>query len=130
MAHQPERPSPRILIVDDQQSNVRLLEHTLRRGGFTDVMATTDPRDVTALHLEHAFDLILLDLQMPELTGFEVMEQLQQLADAKPVRILVISAEPSDRTAALHAGADSFMNKPFKLPDVIERVRLVLSAAW
>ena len=126
MVQRSDGPPPRILIVDDQLSNVRLLEHTLRRGGFTEVMATTDPREVTALHLQHAYDLILLDLQMPELNGFQVMQQLKQTAAAKPVRILVISAEPSDETAALNAGADSFMNKPFRLPDVIERVGWIL----
>ena len=123
-----DRPSPRILIVDDQLSNVRLLEHTLRRAGYLDLTSTTDPRTVAALHLEHRYDLILLDLQMPDLNGFQVMQQLQQTAEARPVQILVISAEPSDMQAALNAGANSFLNKPFKLPDVVERVRVMLSA--
>jgi CheY-like chemotaxis protein len=70
-----DRPSPRILIVDDQLSNVRLLEHTLRRAGYLDLTSTTDPRTVAALHLEHRYDLILLDLQMPDLNGFQVMQQ-------------------------------------------------------
>jgi len=79
-----ERPSPRILIVDDQLSNVRLLEHTLRRAGFLDVTSTTDPCAVTNLHLEHAYDLILLDLQMPEMNGFDVMQQLRTTTGEDP----------------------------------------------
>lgn len=123
-----EMPGPRILIVDDQQSNVRLLEHTLRRAGFEEVMSTTEPRDVSAMHKEHRYDLILLDLQMPELNGFEVMEQLQAVRAAQPVAILVLSADSTQTPAVMEAGADGFMGKPFRLPDVVERVQLMLKA--
>jgi CheY-like chemotaxis protein len=126
MEHPAERPSPRILIVDDQLSNVRLLEHTLRRAGYLDVTSTTDPCAVKDLHQQHAYDLILLDLQMPEMNGFEVMQQLRTTAGAPAATILVISAEPSDMPAALEAGANSFLNKPFRLPDVVERVQSLL----
>jgi DNA-binding response OmpR family regulator len=120
---------PRILIVDDQRSNVRLLEQTLRRAGYGDVTSTTEPREVGALHLQNAYDLILLDLQMPEMTGFEVMSELQESKEAHPVAILVLSADSTQTPAVYAAGADSFMGKPFRLPDVVERVQLMLKSA-
>ena len=120
---------PKILIVDDQKSNVALLEHTLRRAGFEEVMSTLEPRDVAALHKEHRYDLILLDLQMPVMNGFEVMAQLQEVKAANPVAILVLSADGSQTAAVLHEGADSFMGKPFRLPEVVERVQLMLKTA-
>lgn len=117
---------PKILIVDDQKSNIRLLEQTLKRAGYADVVSTTEPRTVAALHQQHHFDLMLLDLQMPELNGFEVMEQLQEARRANPVSILVLSADSTQMPAVFEAGADSFLCKPFRLPDVVERVQLML----
>ncbi|HYI07571.1 MAG TPA: response regulator [Thermoanaerobaculia bacterium] len=122
-----DRPAPRILIVDDQPSNVRLLEHTLRRAGYAEVMSTVEPREVAALHRQHRYDLILLDLRMPEMNGFEVMEQLREIGEG--VAILVMSAESAEMSAALEAGASSFLGKPFKLPDVVDRVRSMLETA-
>ncbi len=124
-----ETSGPRLLIVDDQKSNVRLLEHTLRRAGYSEVMATMDPAEVATLHLKHDYDLILLDLQMPHVDGFEVLGQLQKIKEAHPVAILVISADSGQNAAALEAGADSFMGKPFRLPDVVERVQVMLKPA-
>lgn len=122
----PETAAPKILIVDDQQSNVRLLEQTLRRAGFTAVMSVTEPRDVAAMHLENRYDLILLDLQMPGLNGFEVLAQLQVVKEANPVAVLVLSADATQTKAVLAAGADGFLGKPFKLPDVVDRVHSLL----
>jgi CheY-like chemotaxis protein len=119
---------PRILIVDDQRSNVRLLEQTLRRAGYAEVMSTVEPRDVAALHLQNRYDLILLDLQMPEMNGFQVMAQLQESRSTNPVSILVLSADSTQMPAVLEHGADSFIGKPFRLPDVVERVQLMLKA--
>lgn len=113
----------RILIVDDQDSNVRLLEYTLRRGGFLAVTSTTDPLEVCALHRQHSYDLIILDLQMPRMSGFEVIESLRQ---AGPVAILVITADPAQMVRALEAGARGFISKPFVLSEVQQRVRLML----
>jgi DNA-binding response OmpR family regulator len=124
-----ETAGPRILIVDDQRSNLRLLEQTLRRAAYVDVMSTIDPREVAALHLQHRYDLILLDLQMPEMDGFEVIAKLQEVKDENPVAILVLSADPAQKKAALDAGADSFMGKPFRLPEVVERVQGMLGTA-
>lgn len=119
----------RILIVDDQPSNLRLLEHTLERGGFVEVASTSDPQEVAALHLRNHYALIVLDLQMPQMDGFEVMEELQRIASAHPVAILVMSADPAQAAAALEAGASSFLEKPFLLADVVERVALMLETA-
>jgi DNA-binding response OmpR family regulator len=124
-----EATGPRILIVDDQPSNVRLLEHTLRRAGYGAVMSTTEPREVTDLHRRNHYDLILLDLQMPELNGFEVLGQLQEIRPGNPVAILVLSADGTQMPAVFAAGADSFLGKPFRLPEVVERVQLILSKA-
>jgi CheY-like chemotaxis protein len=121
--------SPRILIVDDQKSNVRLLEHTLRRAGYLEVTSTVEPREVAALHREHHYDVILLDLQMPEMNGFEVMAQLQEARAANPVSILVLSADATQTKTALEEGADAFMGKPFRLPDVVERIQSMLKTA-
>jgi CheY-like chemotaxis protein len=124
-----EAASPRILIVDDQKSNVRLLEHTLRRAGYLEVTSTVEPREVAALHREHHYDVILLDLQMPEMNGFEVMAQLQETRAANPVSILVLSADATQTKTALEEGADGFMDKPFRLPDVVERIQSMLKTA-
>jgi len=118
--------SPRILIVDDQKSNIRLLEQTLRRAGYAEVSSTVEPRDVAAMHLEHRYDLILLDLQMPVMTGFQVMAQLQEVRATNPVAILVLSADATQTETALEQGANSFMGKPFRLPEVVERVQSML----
>jgi CheY-like chemotaxis protein len=128
MPPSPETAGPRILIVDDQKSNVRLLEQTLRRAGYAEVMSTLEPREVAALHLQHRYDLILLDLQMPQMDGFEVMAQLQALREAHRVSILVLSADATSKEAALEKGGDSFLGKPFRLPDVVERVQLMLKS--
>lgn len=117
---------PRILIVDDQRSNVRLLEHTLRRVGYTEVMSTMEPREVVEMHVQHRYDLILLDLQMPVMNGLVVLEKLQEIRPEHPVTILVISAEPMQTSAALNAGADSFLEKPFRLPELAARVEQML----
>ncbi len=119
----------RILIVDDLKSNVRLLEHTLRRAGYGEVTATLEPAEVADLHALHDFDLILLDLQMPHVDGFEVLQRLQKIKAAHPVTVLVISADASQTAAALEAGADGFLGKPFRLPDVVERVQGMLKTA-
>ena len=113
----------RILIVDDQDSNVRLLEFALRRGGYVAVTSTSDPLEVCVLHRQNHYDLILLDLQMPRMNGFEVMEGL---ANEDKVAVLVLSADPTQRVRALEAGARGFLSKPFVLADVLTRVHLLL----
>src|SRR3954451_1233734 len=116
----------RILIVDDTESNVRLLEFTLRRAGYLGVSSTTDPLQVTALHRQNRYHLILLDLQMPRMNGFEVMAALREGAAIERVATLVLSADPSQMLPAMQAGAADFLSKPFELTEVLLRVRRLL----
>jgi PAS domain S-box-containing protein len=111
-----------ILIVDDQATNVALLKEMLRDAGYESVMSTTDPLAVCNLHRNHHFDLILLDLQMPGMDGFAVMEQLKAFETGSYVPILVITAQPSHKMRALKSGAKDFISKPFDLAEVLARV--------
>lgn len=108
---------------------MHLLELTLTRAGYTEVMTTTEPRDVSSLHLEHGYDLILLDFQMPRMNGVQVMTQLEEIRASRPVLVLVITADPSQQQAAAEAGADSFLAKPFRVTELVERVQFLLKTA-
>jgi PAS domain S-box-containing protein len=115
-----------ILIVDDQEANVTLLERLLREAGYASVASTMKPHEVCALHRKSRYDLILLDLQMPEVDGFEVMEGLK-VNDADPyLPVLVITAQPGHKLRALQAGARDFISKPFDLVEVKTRIRNML----
>lgn len=116
----------RILIADDQQSNLRLLEYTLRRAGYVAVSSTAEPLEVCALHRMNAYDLILLDLQMPCMDGFEVMAALPKVEGVERVAVLVLSADPSQTIRALEAGAADFLSKPFDLKELLLRVSRLL----
>ncbi|MEA2572397.1 MAG: hypothetical protein QOI24_4398 [Acidobacteriota bacterium] len=118
--------SARILVVDDQQTNVRLLEYALRRAGYTAVTSTLDPQCVVALHLQNHYDLIILDLQMPRMNGFEVMNALREADADDRTAILVMSADPSQMLLAIEGGAASFLSKPFVLTEVLLRVKVML----
>jgi uncharacterized membrane protein len=117
-----------ILIVDDQEPNVLLLERTLKGAGYTCVESTTDPRNVCEMYRLNRYDLILLDIKMPGMDGFQVMDALKQndAADFPPV--LVITAEPGHKSRALQAGAKDFVSKPFELIEVLTRVHNMLEA--
>ena len=112
----------KILIVDDKQANVRLLEAMLRGAGYDSVTATMDPLAVCALHRDNRYDLILLDLQMPVMDGFQVMEGLKEIEAGGYLPVLVITARPDHKLRALPAGAKDFVSKPFDLPEVLIRV--------
>jgi len=116
----------RILIVDDQAANVALLEQMLRGAGYDAVTSTQDPTKVFELHLVNGFDLILLDLQMPGLDGFQVMEHLKPLERGSYLPVLVITAQPAHKLRALEAGAMDFVSKPFDLAEVLLRVHNML----
>lgn len=111
-----------ILIVDDQEMNVRLLECMLEDAGYTQVSSTKNPLEVCGLHRKNHYDLILLDLQMPGMDGFEIMEGLKS-HDADPyLPVLVITAQPGHKLRALQAGAKDFVSKPFDLVEVKTRI--------
>ena len=118
--------SSTILIVDDQDANVRLLERVLREAGYSNVSSTTDPRTVAALHLEQKFDLILLDLEMPQMNGFEVMDGLNADPSESYLPVIVLTAQPAHKLRALQAGAKDFVSKPFDLAEVKTRIHNML----
>ncbi len=116
----------RILIVDDQQSNVQLLEQLLAEAGYTQVTSTTNPLEVCALHRKHQYDLILLDLQMPVQDGFQVMEGLKTNTNDDYLPVIVLTAQPGHKLRALQAGAKDFISKPFDLVEVKLRIHNML----
>jgi PAS domain S-box-containing protein len=116
----------RILIVDDLAANVAVLEQMLERAGYTAVTSTKDPYAVAELHRQHRYDLILLDLQMPGMDGFQVMEALKKIEMDSYPPVLVITAQPDQKLRALKAGAKDFISKPFDLTEVLARVHNML----
>jgi formate hydrogenlyase transcriptional activator len=115
-----------ILVVDDQEANVRLLEQMLSSAGYACVTSTRDPEEVCALHRDNHYDLILLDLQMPGMDGFQVMEGLKAIETASYLPVMVITAQPSHKLRALQAGAKDFISKPFDLIEVKTRIHNIL----
>ena len=112
----------KILIVDDQEADVLLLERLLRDAGYVSITSTRDPLEVCELHLKNRYDLILLDLQMPGMDGFQVMESLKEIETDGYLPVLVITAQPDHKLRALKAGAKDFVSKPFDLAEVLIRV--------
>ena len=116
----------RILVVDDLEANVRLLEGMLRIAGYTSIESTTDPTQVCELHRKNRYSLILLDLQMPGMDGFQVMECLKEIEEDGYLPVLVITAQPAHKLRALEAGAKDFVSKPFDLAELRARVHNIL----
>ena len=116
----------KILIVDDQEVNVSLLEEMLRGAGYVNVASTMDPHQVCTLNRKHHYDLILLDLQMPGMDGFQVMEALKTNDTDSYMAVLVITAQPGHKVRALQAGAKDFVSKPFDLIEVKTRIHNLL----
>ena len=116
----------RVLIVDDQQASVRLLERMLRNAGYASVASTLDPHQVCELHRRNRYDLILLDLQMPGMDGFRVLEGLKGVEKDGYLSVLVMTAHPGHKQRALQAGAKDFISKPFNAVEVLTRVHNLL----
>ena len=115
-----------ILIVDDQQSNVLLLEQVLLEVGYQCIASTMNPYAVCELHRKNHYGLILLDLQMPGMDGFQVMEGLKEIETAGYLPVLAITAQPGHKLRALAAGAKDFIAKPFDLVEVKMRIHNML----
>ncbi len=115
-----------ILIVDDKEANVRLLEGMLRVAGYTSVHSTSDPSKVCELHCRNRYSLILLDLHMPGMDGFQVMEGLKEIEAGGYLPVLVITAQPAHKLRALEAGARDFVGKPFDQAELRARVHNIL----
>lgn len=118
----PEILNASVLIVDDKEANVLLLQRMLEGAGYTSITSTMDPLEVCDLHRKNRYDLILLDLQMPVMDGFEVMANLQEIESDAYLPVLVITAQPDHKLRALRAGAKDFISKPFDLAEVLARV--------
>jgi magnesium transporter len=116
----------KILIVDDQQANVILLERLLRGGGYAAVTNTIYPGEVCALHIKNGYDLILLDIHMPVMDGFQVLEGLKKIEPDDYLPVLVITAQPNHKLRALQVGAKDFISKPFEVAEVLARVHNML----
>jgi CheY-like chemotaxis protein len=100
MIHADDILNAKILIVDDQESNVQLLQQLLQGAGYTDVSSTLEPQDVCALHRKNEYDLILLDLQMPGMDGFQVMEALKTSTTDPYLPVIVLTAQPGHKLRA------------------------------
>ena len=124
-----------ILIVDDLEANVSLLVKLLQGAGYSSITSTSDPRQVCELHRQNRYALILLDLLMPGMDGFQVMEELKKIETQGYLPVLVLTAQPDHKLRALKAGARDFISKPFDLAEVLMRVhnmielRLVMTKA-
>ena len=122
MIPEPEILGAGILLVDDLEANVRLLERMLRGAGYTRVSSTGNPLEVCFLHQKNRYDLILLDLQMPGMDGFQVMEGLKEIEADGYLSVIVVTAQPGHKLRALQTGAKDFISKPFDLTEVLTRI--------
>ncbi len=116
----------RILIVDDEEVNAGLLRNLLAEVGYTRVEATTNPAEVVARHAEQRYDLILLDLQMPDLDGFAVMDDLRVFETDPYLPVIVLTGQAGEKLRALQSGARDFIAKPFDLAEVSLRMHNML----
>ena len=118
----------KILIVDDESSNIIVLETALKQAKYSSITSTTDSREAAMLYQELRPDLVLLDLRMPNLDGFEVIEQIKKIeADSyAPILVLTAESDPSTRLKALQVGARDFLSKPLDLSEVLCRIRNIL----
>src|SRR5450756_647594 len=112
----------KVLIVDDQEANVILLERMLRGAGYVSITSTMDPHGVCELHRNNRYDLILLDLEMPGMDGFQVMEGLKEIETDGYLPVLAITAQPGHRLRALASGAKDFISKPLDLMEAKTRI--------
>jgi diguanylate cyclase (GGDEF)-like protein len=123
----------RILVIDDEQPNVRLLERLLLTGGFTDVRGTTDSREAVALFDEVRPDIVMLDLHMPHMDGFEVLKALKERFEPDeylPILVLTADVAREARERALSGGARDFLTKPLERTEVLLRTRNLLETRY
>ena len=112
----------KILVVDDSADNIELMEEILREEGYACVSSTMLPEQVCPLHRQHCYDLILLDLQMPGLNGFQVMKGLKEIEHGGYLPVLALTAQPSFKIAALEAGFGAHISKPVEPSQLIATV--------
>ncbi|MBY0494990.1 MAG: response regulator [Cyanobacteria bacterium] len=119
-----------IVIVDDEDTNVRMLARMLERGGFLSVTGITDPRELPRMLVASPPDLVITDLHMPEVDGFGVLDTLTPLINQERLPVLVVTGDSSRdaRQQALTRGAKDFVTKPFDMVEVLLRVRNLLES--
>lgn len=118
----------RILIVDDNQVNVTMLEKMLDNAGYTSVLGITDPREVMGIYESFQPEIILLDINMPHLNGYQVMEKINEVKKEAYLPLLVLTAQNDKETCyhALNQGAKDFLTKPFDQTEALIRIRNML----
>ncbi len=118
----------RILIIDDNPSNIKLMERTLTSAGYTSVLGITDSRETISMYEGYQPDLIILDVNMPHLNGYQVMEKLNEVKGNDYLPVLVLTAQHDKDTllAALNLGAKDFLTKPFEQTEALMRIRNIL----
>src|SRR3954454_1639921 len=126
MVSESEIRGAKILVVDDQVQNVQLLEHMLAAANYTSVTSTTDQHEVYELHRQNHYDLILLDLKMAGMDGFQVLDALKDIESDSYLSVLVVTANPDAKLRALQSGAKDFVSKPFDMAEVLARVHNLL----
>jgi putative two-component system response regulator len=121
-------PGARIMVVDDDASNIRLLERLLRRVGYQAVVGTTDPTVAEDTYMRFNPDLLLLDLHMPQLGGFGLLSRLHAKFQNELVPVLVVTGDPSKESMqrALSSGAKDFVEKPFEAVEILLRIENLL----
>jgi len=123
----------RILVVDDQESNVQLLERLLRMKGYTHIETLTDSRQVVDRFVAFRPDLVCLDLRMPHMSGLEVLEELQPIVggtDYVPILILTADTAAETKQTALSMGAKDFLSKPFDAVEALLRIHNLLETRF
>ncbi len=118
----------KILIVDDEPANIRVLERLLNSKGYTCIESITDPREAVAGYQKFQPDLVILDLNMPHLNGFQILEQFNNLDQEYHVPVMVLTAQidKNSKLKALELGARDFLSKPFDLVELSMRIRNLL----
>jgi len=123
----------KILIVDDEESNVKLLNRLLTKAGYAEIVATVDSREALPLFTQFEPDLVLLDLNMPHPNGFEVLEQLKEVIPPDtylPILILIGDINPQAKQKALAGGAKDFLIKPFDAMEVLLRIENLIETRF
>ena len=115
-----------ILIVDDLEFNVSMLERILRNAGYTSIASTTNPQEVCDLYQKNRYNVILLDIEMPGMDGFQVLEGLNKIERDGYLPVLVITGHPDYKVRALKIGAKDFISTPFDRDEVLARVHNLL----
>lgn len=126
---QKKKEEVKILIVDDDAANILLLQKILKLQGYKNISSLVDPKKVIALHNENDFDLILLDINMPEMNGYDVLKQLYDENSVSIPFVIGISGDAtlSDINKAKQAGFSEYITKPIKMKTLLQTIERLLS---